>query len=342
MTQSPSPSQSPTVDHSSLQFNRKYLFLIVGIGLLTVVVLLILGGGRDAIDALLRADWRFIALALLVHYSGFAVRGHRWQQLLKVMGHRRPYTYTTSLLISGWFISALVPARAGEFLRIGVLNRSHQNATPVPIADGLSSIVLERVLDIVAILVLGATFGGIVMQAQLPSWILWSYLTGVTVLIIFGLSLLIAPILLSRLRTLFSFKYWESMINFAAQIVSSLRMLGRHPQLFGIVVIESLYIWLCDAILLWLVLQSMDQLLPFGTAAFIALTTDIFAAIPLTPGGVGQIEAAYAALLSLLPSLSFNVSAVVLLTRGITYWTFLIFSGVVTFAGGFGQVLTKR
>jgi uncharacterized protein (TIRG00374 family) len=78
---------------------------------------------------------------------------------------------------------------------------------------------------------------------------------------------------------------------------------------------------------------------PLASITFVALTVDIFAAIPLTPGGIGQIEAVNMALLALLPLPAFNLSAAVLLNRAISYWSFLLFSGIVTFAAGIGQMM---
>lgn len=54
----------------------KRIAVLVGLAILTVGLMLSLGGGRAAVDALLTVDPRFILLAIMVHYSGFAVRGH--------------------------------------------------------------------------------------------------------------------------------------------------------------------------------------------------------------------------------------------------------------------------
>ena len=94
--------------------------------------------------------------------------------------------------------------------------------------------------------------------------------------------------------------------------------------------------------MLWLVIAGLGARLPFAEAGFVALTVDIFAAVPLTPGGMGQVEAVYAALLALLAAAPFSVAAAVLVTRAITYWSFLLFSGAVTFAAGFGSLLAPQ
>ena len=341
-----STGRPPAPGLDALRLDRRRIAVLIGLGVLTVALLLALGGGRQALDALRGADWRVLALAALIHYSGFAVRGHRWQLLLRSTGHRLRYVYVTALLLAGWFVSALLPARAGDLLRIGVLRLPDGPGAPVPVADGLGSIVMERVLDILAILLLGATFGFLVLRTRLPGWVLTAYVVAGGLLLVLGVALLLAPALLDWLRTWSGHSLWQKALDFAGQVVVSLRALAQRPAIAALALGESLYIWLCDGLLLWLVIRALGQTVPLGAAAFVALTVDIFAAVPVTPGGVGQIETAYAALLALLalPAVNIatvNIAAVVLATRLISYWSFLLVSGVVTFAAGFGAVLRR-
>jgi len=322
-----------------LQLERKRLLLILGLGLLTSLALLALFGGRAALDALAHANWPLVAAAVAVHYSGFAVRGHRWQALLAMTGHRLGCFYTTAVLLAGWFVSALLPARTGDLLRVGILRLDRDRHTPVPVADSLSSIVLERVLDILAILLLGAVFGFAFLRHQAPGWLLASYAAGIALLVAFGALLLLVPAVIGWLRRLTGHALWQKTLDFARRLVDGLRALFSRPRVAALVVTESLYIWLCDAVVLWLVLLSLHAAVPLAAAAFVALTVDVLAAIPLTPGGVGQIDAAYAALLAMLPLPPFNVGAVVLVVRLISYWSFIAFSGIVTVAAGFGSML---
>ena len=330
----------------TLRLDGKRIGLLLGLGMLTVVLLLTVGDGRAALAALRDVDWRLLLLAALIHYSGFAVRGHRWQQLLGVMGHGLGYLYTTTLLLAGWFVSALLPARAGDILRIGVLRLGPESGgtdrAAVPVASTLGSIVLERALDILAILTLGATFGFLALRTRLPDWVLITYGAAGGLLVLLGVGLLISPPLLGRLRGWFSHSLWQRVLDFVEQVVASLRALFARPGVALLVTAESLYIWLCDALLLWLVIAALGHWTAFSPAAFVALTVDIIAAVPVTPGGVGQIETAYAALLALLALPTVNIAAVVLLTRLISYWSFLVVSGVATFGAGFGAMLQHQ
>ncbi|MEM7130620.1 MAG: lysylphosphatidylglycerol synthase transmembrane domain-containing protein [Chloroflexota bacterium] len=342
--QQPSPQSYPT-----LTIDRRWLVGLLAFGLISVVALLFLGGGMAPVVAIRQAEWPFLLVALGIHYSGFGVRGLRWQTLLGGMGHRLPYGYCTSLLIVGWFVSAVIPARAGDLLRIGLLHRPlRQDPTipSIPMSSGVSSIVLERLLDMAAILLLGASFGLVVVQAQLPEWILLLYGTGLGLMVVVGLALFTLPHLWEGVRHIlhkipWQHSLWQKIGTFGAESIQQVRQLFRKPRVGLWVLLLSLYIWLCDALLLWLVMASLGEWNPFGSAAFIALTVDGLAAIPLTPGGVGQIEAAYAGLLAFFELPVIKLSAIILLTRTISYWSFLLFSGLVAFAFGAGTLLKQ-
>ncbi|MBX3011439.1 MAG: flippase-like domain-containing protein [Caldilineaceae bacterium] len=333
------PSSLPPFQLPTLHLGPWRLGLLIGLGLLTAGLLIGLGGGRTAITALTTVDLRWLGLALLVHYSGFAVRGLRWQQLLQAMGQRRRWREVTVLLLSGWFVSALLPARAGDLLRIAVLRLPTPQHPPVPVAASTGSIVLERMFDLVALVGLGAGVGFTLLRSAMPGWIVAAYGSTVVLLgLAFG-ALVVAPPLLQWLRTWSSQARWQQLLDLLSQLIQSLRSLRRAPGLALVVLLESLYIWLCDALLMWAVLQAMGVAAPLSSITFVALTADMFAAIPITPGGIGQVEGVTVALLALLPLPVFNLAAAVLLNRAISYWTFLLFSGVVTFVAGIGPLL---
>src|SRR5688572_11969910 len=100
------PIHDRTVDRTmaTLRLDTRRLILLGLLAVATIALLLTLGDGQSTLSTLAQADWRFLALAAMIHYGGFALRGHRWQLLLGALGHRLSYLYTTSLLLAGWFV----------------------------------------------------------------------------------------------------------------------------------------------------------------------------------------------------------------------------------------------
>jgi uncharacterized membrane protein YbhN (UPF0104 family) len=324
-----------------LRFGARRLILLALLAAATIALLFALGGGTSTLMILAQANWTLLALAALIHYGGFALRGHRWQLLLGALGYRLSYLYTTGLLLAGWFVSALLPARAGDAFRVVALRMPPANQPSVPVAPAIGAIVLERTLDILAILLLSAGSSVAVLQGRIPAWLLWTYGAALAMLLIVAGVLLATPLLLERLRPLSPPPLWGKSLDFITQIAVTLRQLAEHPTIALITIGESLLIWLCDGVLLWLVILSLGNVMSLGAANFVAQTVDIFSAVPLTPGGMGQIESAYAALLALLAQNGLHIAAIILATRAISYWSFLIFSGVVTLLAGFGRVFNQ-
>lgn len=329
--------RAPAAPIPALRFDARRLALLAVLAVATLALLVWAGGGRATFAALAGLDARLLILAAAVHYAGFALRGHRWQLLLAALDHHLGYLYTTGVLLSGWFASALLPARAGDALRVAALRMPPPTQPAVPVADSLGTIVLERALDILAILLLSAGFGIGVLGARLPGWLVGVYAAALLILAVVAVVVLWTPAALARLAAWPAHPRWQRVLGFVQQVAASLRRLPRRPGLAALVLGESLLIWLCDALLLWLVVASLGQALPLPVAGFVALTVDIFAAVPLTPGGMGQIETAYAALLTLLAQPGISIPAAVLAVRAISYWSFLLVSGIAALATGLGR-----
>ena len=103
---------TPEMPLPGIGFNPRRLLWIGVLAVATIAVLLALGDVPTTLDAIKQADWRLVGLAVLIHYSGFAVRGHRWQLLLRASGNRLGYLRVTSVLLGGWFVSH-DPVRSG-------------------------------------------------------------------------------------------------------------------------------------------------------------------------------------------------------------------------------------
>jgi len=313
---------------------RTRLILIVSLGVLTILLLARLGKIDVSPDTLRRIRPGFLLAAIAVHYSGFAVRGDRWRRLLAAMGHRMSFLYALTLLLAGWFVSALVPARAGDLVRAGVLNRDQD----VPFATGLGSVAAERAFDALALVFLAVLAGVWAMAGRTPEWIWQSAAVTAGLFAIVIVGLLVVPHARGWLTGLFSWSLYQKAVNFGFDLLASVRNLGRHPMALLIVAAESLYVWSCDVLLAYLLLHGLGSPLPLAVAAFTALAADLAVTVPITPGAVGQFEAAFVGLLALFAVPASQASLAVLLNRFISFWTFILFSGLVTYLAGFGRI----
>src|SRR5687767_1368710 len=95
------------------------------------------------------ADGGLLLLAFMLFLPMMVVRAIRWRYLLLPVGPARFSTALRTTMI-GFAASNILPARVGEILRPYLLAREERlNAT-----SAFATIVLERVLDMLAVLML--------------------------------------------------------------------------------------------------------------------------------------------------------------------------------------------
>lgn len=312
--------------------------IIFTLGLLIILGLLKIGNIEISMNTLRRINPVFLGLAVLVHYSGFVMRGWRWQKVLRGMGHQISYRYATTLLISGWFASALLPARLGDVLRASLLKRDHA----VPLSHGFGSVATERALDIFAILLLATVAAVWALAGRTPAWV-WQTLGGGMALVgMLVITLIAAPQLEGFFLRLLPWQFYRKTVRFGFELLASIRRLGKNPPLLALVAGQSLYIWLCDIFLMYFVILSLGIIIPVSIAAFTGMTVDLAAAVPIIPGALGQVEGTALGVLSLFQIHPDQSSLIILLNRFISYWTFLIVSGAVTYFFGFSQGIKRE
>ena len=99
-------------------------------------------------DAFRQADYRTLPVMLLSLVAFYWLKVVRWKLLLEPIGRYRPVRDLFPSTIIGFAFNNVLPAHLGEFVRVFVFSRqSGLSRTAV-----LSSIVLERIFDIIAIL----------------------------------------------------------------------------------------------------------------------------------------------------------------------------------------------
>jgi uncharacterized protein (TIRG00374 family) len=114
--------------------------------------------------AIRRASFPHVAAAMLVSLTGFAFRIVRWRYLLAPLKWTRLRSLAAAVFV-GWALSAILPGRVGEVARAVLLR--HREGMRASAAFG--TIVLERLLDVFAILILVAASLGFVPAAALGS-----------------------------------------------------------------------------------------------------------------------------------------------------------------------------
>src|ERR1041384_7415676 len=126
--------------------------IVVAVAAALVVVFLRNVDLRGVASAILQARVRWLVISFVAALLSIVIRALRWQYLLEPLGHAS-FANAFRATAVGFAASSILPARAGEVIRPYFLAR-HENMTAT---GAFATIVLERVLDVLTVLVLLAS-----------------------------------------------------------------------------------------------------------------------------------------------------------------------------------------
>jgi uncharacterized membrane protein YbhN (UPF0104 family) len=241
-------------------------------------------------DALVGARVELVLLAAAINFLHIACKSERWRVLLAsttpaLPGRLRLYHY----LIVSYAASVVLPARAGEGLRVVLLRRNDQ----VPVSASIGVLVVEKLFEGIGLL---AVVAPLPLLLDLPRWAKLS----VALVAAIGVVATTATVLLARHARPGS--RWE-------RLGSGLQCV-RDPRTFVRAVAWSIVAYATDLVEVMLILRAVNVVTPWPTAALVLLTLNLAIALPSTPGHVGAFEAGAVAGLSALgvrlaPALAF-------------------------------------
>ena len=311
------------------------VIIIAALGIVTLLVILRLSGFRASWEKFLSLELKYVALALAVHYFAFWLRAVRWKVLLSALGQVQRISTLFSYILVGWFISAAVPARAGDVARAYLL----KNDRGIPLRKSMGSIVVERAMDGAVIFTCSLLFSFFILSLGLPQWVLTLYQVTFSVLLLLLISLYLMPRWEHRVRSLFVSSRYNKLSIFLFRMIDYVRNIAKCPGRTMLSLALTVVIWFCDALVTYLVLLSLDYSLPLPWVAFISFTVNLAAIVPITPGAVGQIDAVQYSLFTLI-GVARDVSGVtILISRFICFWSFLLVSGLFTYGSGLARLI---
>lgn len=273
-----------------------------------------------------RADLRLVLVAFLVFYAGFPLRGLRWAILLRGTGTRVSTRDSTEIIFLSWLVNCVVPAKLGDVYRAYLLKI---NTSAASLSRTFGTVFMERVLDIVAIALLGIAAG------------YWSFRDGLPppIQLIFAIGLIVVAALAFGLFT---------MRNFGRRILTALPFPPRVIELydrfeegvFGALALRQLpflggltgMIWMTEALRLFFVVQAFsfaDVRVGVSGAVFVALIGSLLTAVPLSPAGLGIVEAGIVGVLTVAYGVPLaEATAIALLDRVISVFSIIVLGSI--------------
>jgi glycosyltransferase 2 family protein len=287
------------------------------------------------------ANTALLVFALTVFYSSFFVRGLRWQALLRNVGYGRyaglpmPSVFgLTKIMYLAWFANCVTVARLGDVYRAHLLKR----ASGVSFAVTLGTVLSERLLDLAVLAaMLSATvvivFGG-TSGWTLPREAYFALVVALALSVVGVLGLLAMRHLRGKLERLLPARFHGYYERFERGTFDSLR---RVPLL----VAYSIAGWLIEGTTLYVVAAAVGAPVSVAGALVVGLVASLLTTIPITPSGLGFVEAGMVVALQWLGLDTGAAGAVALLTRVVNYWS-IVFGGCALYVFGAHKLAKRR
>lgn len=276
---------------------RVFIILVLSAALL--VLFLYNVDLRGVAAQIVHADPGWLTLSLLTMFVNLAVRAWRWQYLLEPVGHVGFLSSFRATAV-GFAASNILPFRAGEVIRPYFLARQEK----VSATGAFATIILERVLDMMAVLTLLGIY--VLFFAPAPTehnrvqfeavQVTGSVAAAAAVVAIIVMVVLAGnPTRLSKSLTRLEAILPSRLAGVLAKVAERFAIgLGaiRRPSRFLVAFALSFPLWLSIAAGIWAGAVAFHLAVPFVGSFLIIAPLVVGVAVP-TPGAVGGFHAAF-------------------------------------------------
>src|SRR3954471_12211754 len=282
---------------------RTIVVLAIALALIALFLSNVNLWGVLAVIARARPEW--LPLSRATMFVNLSIRSLRWKYLLEPLGET---TFGTAFRATtvGFAASAVLPARAGEVIRPYFLARQTPKLpnTRMTATGAFATIILERLLDVVTVLALLASFVfffGRDLAVVNPTGFALVKWAGASAAAVSTSALVVLFVLagdperlgrtMARLEQVLPSKLAGLIAKVAEKFAHGLGAIRRPGRLLASLA-WSLPLWLCIALGIWAMGRAFNLAIPFtGSFLMIGLLT-LGVAVP-TPGAVGGFHEAF-------------------------------------------------
>jgi uncharacterized protein (TIRG00374 family) len=267
-----------------------------------------------------QANLWLLAVAFVLWYGAFFVRGRRWGRMLNSAGFNQDHGFrlpTTpglaEIVVLAYFANSIVPAKLGDAYRGYLLKRD----SGVPFSAGFGTILAERLVDAMMLVVVLAGAALVVFGTEMPSQARPALLLGGLLIVAGVIGMTVLWLTRNAVVRFLPGRIQEAYARLQGAIFGSLR---RPALVLGIGVL----LWLNDGMRVWFVARSLDAGLSPAVAILVAVMGALLTVIPFTPAGLGVVELGVGSVLvGVLGVDPVVAGSIILLDRVVAYWSLL-------------------
>ncbi len=271
----------------------------------------------------------WMAAAALLYALATAVRAERWHRILAITGVHAPRVDCYALTTVGYMGNNVLPARAGELLRVVLLDQRVKAGKRTL----LGTIVAERALDLLVLAAMFLTVGyGVLKGHALPHQTFAHPLVLLAVLAVLVAGAIAAFVVLRSRGML------ERVRELARPLAGALRALWGRAGLP--LVLVTVLLWCIEGSVYLAVAHALQLNFSISGCLYLVGLTNFVAALPAAPGSIGTFDAAVAFGARVLGGSGGLVVSYVILLRFILYVPITIVGLVMLVVryGGFARL----
>src|SRR5271157_4312663 len=320
---------------------KKWLYISISFSLAVLIIILYLTINANTLQYLKKINPWFLVLAFLTHILTMCFWAMRVKKMSGSLGYPIKFFYSLNLVFANLLAAAVTPAQAGgEPVRVHELYKAN-----VPLGDATAIVIMERVLDGIALACLAA-FAMFALSEQWHSlgaisevmvYITWIFVDGC--LFLFYLAIR-RPDVMKRVAdraARFFTRKWEparvtvvleridtEIANFHAAVLRFVRT-AKSGLAWGM--LFTLLYWVSEIVTASLILMGLGQPPLFFESFVIQLILAILMMLPLTPGSSGIAEAGATSMYALF--LPYSILGIFVVIWRIVLYYFNIALGIV-------------
>jgi uncharacterized protein (TIRG00374 family) len=239
-------------------------------------------------SALRDANYFLLLPAAVVMFFGLYFRAIRWGVLFYPRTDLRVGALMGTMNV-GYSVNNILPLRVGELVRAYLIGETQRVST----AHALSTVVVERVLDVLAVVLMLVL---LLPFIDVPAWATTPALVAGVVFLV--LAVLLATLSLARRwvltmvdkgARLLPARHQPRLRQAADSMMEGFGVLNK-PAVLARVVGWSFASWFSSVLVMFIVQQALGLGVGFEAGAFVVATTSLAMLVPASPGYIGTFE----------------------------------------------------